>query len=96
MIGDATWYGGDQAGSLPRYQAGKTALNDPALRLRRAGIERRAIHHRHGRRFVFGPGARQRACVVEAGLAEVERLCRFDDSASARRMETSCVESQRE
>jgi len=88
LIGDATWYGGDQAGSLPWYQAGKTALNDPALGSDVRVLKRRAYTTFTVASSLFGLGRKAEGVALsEAGLAEVERLRRFDDSASARRME---------
>ncbi len=88
LIGDATWYGGDQAGSLPWYQAGKTALDDPALGSDVRILKRRAYTTFTVASSLFGLGRKAEGVAMsESGLAEVERLRRFDDSASARRME---------
>jgi len=88
LIGDATWYGGDEAGALQWYQAGKAALDDPALSSDVRILKRRAYTAFTVASSLFGLGRKAEGLAMsEAGLAEVERLRRFDESASARRME---------
>jgi serine/threonine-protein kinase len=88
LIGDATWYGGDEAGSLQFYQSGKAALADPALDADVRVLKRRAYTTFTVASSLFGLSRRAEGVAIsEAGLAEIERLRRFDDSASARRME---------
>ncbi len=88
LIGDATWYGGDQAGSLAWYQAGKAALSDPALGSDVRILKRRAYTTFTVASSLFGLGRKAESVAMsEAGLSQIERLRRFDESASARRME---------
>lgn len=88
MVGDAVWYGGDSAGALAPYQAGRAALGDPALGSDVRVLKRRAYTTFTVASTLFGLGRETEGVAMsEAGLAEVERLRSFDDSASARRME---------
>ncbi len=88
LIGDATWYGGDETGALPWYEAGKSALDDPALGSDVRVLKRRAYTTFTVASSLFGLGRKAEGVAMsEAGLVEIERLRRFDDSASARRME---------
>lgn len=88
MIGDATWYGGDPAAALGSYQAGRAALEDPALGSDVRVLKRRAYTTFTVASTLFGLGRMTEGLALSrAGLTEFERLRRFDDSASARRME---------
>jgi eukaryotic-like serine/threonine-protein kinase len=88
LIGDAIWYGGNPAGALASYEAGKAALADPAFDADVRILKRRAYTTFTVASSLFGLGRQADGIALsEAGLAEIEKLRRFDDSASARRME---------
>lgn len=88
LFGDAIWYGGDEQGSLQHYQAGKAAISDPALGSDVRVLKRRAYTTFTVASSLFGLGRQAESVAMsQAGLAEIERWRRFDDSASARRME---------
>ncbi len=88
LRGDAVWYGGDPAGSVAHYLAGREALADPALSHDVRVLKRRAYTTFTAASALFEVGRQAEAVAIsEAGLADIELLRRFDDSASARRME---------
>ena len=88
LMGDAVWYGGDQAGALPHYIAGRAALADQALAKDVRIAKRRAYTTFTVASSLFALGRPDEAVAMsEAGLAEIARLRQFDDSVGARRME---------
>lgn len=88
LMGDAVWYGGDQPGALAHYVEGRNALSDAALGSDVRILKRRAYTTFTVASSLFALGRPAEAVAMsEAGLADIERLRRFDDSVSARRME---------
>jgi hypothetical protein len=88
LLGDAIWYGGNEPGSLQHYQSGKAALSDPAVGSDVRVLKRRAYTTFTVASSLFGLSKQAEGLAMsEMGLAEIERWRRFDDSASARRME---------
>ncbi|MBK9433366.1 MAG: serine/threonine protein kinase [Sphingomonadales bacterium] len=88
LLGDAIWYSGNEPGSLQHYLAGKEALSDPAVGSDIRVLKRQAYTTFTVASSLFGLGKKAEGLTMsEAGLAEIERWRRFDDSANARRME---------
>lgn len=88
LMGDAIWYGGNPAGALSHYVAGHAALADARLNADVRILKRRAYTTFTVASSLFALGRQADAVAMsETGLADVERMRRFDDSASARRME---------
>lgn len=87
LMGDAVWYGGNHAGALPHYVAGRTSLADQALGKDVRVLKRLAYTTFTVASSLFAQDPDEAIAISEAGLADIARLRRFDDSVSARRME---------
>jgi eukaryotic-like serine/threonine-protein kinase len=88
LIGDSVWYGGDPPGALVHYERGKAVVDEPALGSDIRILKRRGFDTYTVASSLFALGQPQKAVAMsEAGLAALERLRQFDDSASVRRTE---------
>jgi eukaryotic-like serine/threonine-protein kinase len=88
LIGDSIWYGGNPPAALAHYEAGKAVVDAPGLGSDVRILKRQGFTTYTVASSLFALGQPQKAVEMsEAGLAAIERLRLFDDSASARRTE---------